>query len=285
MGRMRENVVAVGSSASFNGDGRLDVLARDYFTGELFVYPYSGCFNGLDTFGERVRIGREFDSDYYVWIGAGDLTGNGKADVYTTTVDGLCFLFANENGLAGLDTLAEPVQIGSKLAEVNYDSIGLADLDGDGRIDCFGRQQGTGQIDSILNLGINGMDTWAEPVPLAEVRTNDWPVAMADITGNGELDLVVRRVNGDLAVFEFASGDRTGDGRWYTVAHGWGSMKNISVADVNGDGRPDLIGVREDDGTVLAFTHSAVFDPENPLRTFQAPVVVANGWTEFDFIS
>lgn len=272
------NLVSVGHSASFNGDGRRDILARNFETGDLFVHPHTGKFDGLNTYGEPVHIATGFTPTYFRWVGAGDFTGDGRADVYVTTADAKCFLYPNVAGLDGLDTLGERMHVGGKRPEVMYDSLALADLTGDGKVDCFGRQVGTGKIDGIRNLGINGLDTWAAPEPMIEVRKTDWPIGMADVTGTGKLDLIIRRDNGDLAVHDF------GVGRWYTVSHGWDAMRLIDITDIDGDGRPDMLGLRKD-GTLVAYQHRGTFDADDPAKTFCEPVPVATGWTEFDYIS
>lgn len=118
---------------------------------ESSVYPHQGRLDGLNTYGAPMKIGTGFHCGYFRWIGAGDFTGDGRADVYVTTADAKCFLYPNTAGLNGLDTLGERIHIGGKRPEVMYDSLALTDLDGDGKVDCFGRQVGTGNVDLLLN--------------------------------------------------------------------------------------------------------------------------------------
>ncbi|MEU2208619.1 hypothetical protein AB0B95_08665 [Streptomyces hygroscopicus] len=53
-------------------------------------------------------------------------------------------------------------------------------------------------------------------------------------------------------------------------------MNPDGKTDINGDGRPDLLGLRQD-GTLVAHAHSGAFDPENPTAVLREPVVVAKG--------
>ncbi|MEU7365348.1 VCBS repeat-containing protein [Streptomyces hygroscopicus] len=278
-----------GHSGSFDGNGRQDILVRH--GSELFVYPVSGALNGLKTYGEPVKIGTDIRPDHYLWVGAGDFTGDGRADIFALTVEEQGYIFLNRGGLAGLDTLAEPVHIGGKLPEVAYDTIALADMNADGKTDIIGRQGGTSKIDIIPFAGeVDGTNSFDPPVRLATLGATDIPLGAADVTGSGRPELLVLRDNGDLALYLTpdeglgADGEPAGEGRWYTIGHGWDGLDIIDVTDINGDGRPDLLGLRPD-GTLVAHAHSGAFDPENPTAVFREPVVVAKGWHDVTAIS
>jgi len=273
-------------------------MACDSHTGELFVFPHSGRFQGRDTYSEPVLIGDRFhwQRDYGV-VRTIDINGNGHADVIALCdrdVNGRSgvFLFPNRGRLDGLDTLAGPIQISGPRSDRRWETLGIADLDLDGCDDMFGREKDRGEVHGFFNRReVVEHETYSrEPVLMVTVDVADWPLGMADFTGSGRPDLLVRRGNGDLDVYEFApdetgGGVRFGDGgRWFTVARGWQSYDRIVLTDVDLDGHPDLLAIGAD-GVLLAFQHDGVFDPENPLALFRAPVVVATGWQRFGMIS
>lgn len=278
--------IYAGHCASFNGDGRRDILARNRRTGELLVIPHSGALKGEETYGEPVVIGTGFD-EFYRWIGAGDFTGDGRADVLVNTADEKVYLLVNQGGLNGLETIAkEGVHIGGRLSpDISYDTLALGDLTGSGRTDCFGRLHGTTEVHSMLNQGYQGMETFAPPKPMATLNDNEIPFGVADITGNGRMDLLLDRPDGTLLMYDMSldeEGTPTGTGQRYEIARGWEDKVMITVTDVDGDGRPDLLGLMRD-GTLLAYVHQG-FNPDSPLDTFAEPVVVATGWTSYDVI-
>lgn len=281
--------IYAGHCASFNGDGRLDILARNRSTGELLVFPHSGAFKGEQTYGDPVVIGTGFD-EFHRWIGAGDFTGDGRADVITNTADEQVHLLVNQGGLNGLDTIStELVHIGGRLSpEIGYDTIALADLTGDGRCDVFGRLEHTTQVHSMLNQGFNGMETFAPPRPLAVIGEGEIPFGAADVTGNGHPDLLLDLDNGELVAYDLHAegtdedGNPVGKGRRYPVASGWDDKIMITITDIDGDGRPDLLGLTRD-GTLVVHRHRG-FDPDDPRATFGEAEVVATGWRSFDII-
>ncbi|HET8660676.1 MAG TPA: VCBS repeat-containing protein [Micromonosporaceae bacterium] len=283
-------VNASGRTTSLRGDGRSDIVARNYYTGQLLAFPHRGLLAGLDTYEAPVTVSDAFGPRSVEWLSVGDFTGDGRADILVVTVGDGCRLHRNTSDLARLTTTILAVDTGCDISHAAYHSILLADVTGDGRVDIVGRRAGTGTVEVLLNGYADGVFAFSAPRPLATLRNTDYIVGMADVTLNGRLDLVVSRAGGQLAVFEFAPGGEdaaafpAGAGQWYPVVDVAGGVRVVAVSDVDGDGRPDLLGIRAD-GALIAYPHSGVFWPHEPLATFLPPVVVGLGWGEFDLIN
>jgi hypothetical protein len=282
--------IYAGRCGSFNGDGRRDILARKPSTEELFVVPHSGRLDGLATFGTPVLIRTGMDA-YHRWIGAGDFTGDGRADVLINTGDDQVRLYVNTGGLNGLRTLAEEgIHVGGKLSpDISYDTIALADITGDGRTDVFGRLAGTTEVHTMLNQGVDGLNTFAPPKHLATIGPGEVPFGVADVTGDGRPDLLVEATDDELVIYDlFAEGadehgNPLGPPRRYPISLGWAGKLVITLTDLTGDGHPDLLGLAPD-GTLLAHAHRGRFDPENPTDTYAEPVVVGTGFDVYNMI-
>ncbi|MEO3801066.1 VCBS repeat-containing protein [Nonomuraea sp. B1E8] len=291
---------ANGQCRSFRGDGLPDLLVRDTETGELFVHPHSGEFNGTDTFRAPVKIGDGFGWWRFFFVRAVDASGDGRADIcaFSTSEYDInpgengefgFFLLRNLGGPGEIGPFAEPLRVSSKRDDGReWETIGFADVTGTGTDDTFGRGKNAGNIDLFphRDQGVVRNDTYdKEPVRLVDVDVDDFPVAMADFTGNGTPDLLVRRANGDMDLFEFAGKPgTTAEGTWHTVARGWQDMRIMTLTDIDLDGRPDLLGLRPD-GTLDAYAHSGVFNPQAPLDLFREPVTVATGFGKYDVVS
>lgn len=294
MARMKGN----GHCHSFNGDGKMDIMARDEVTGELFVFPHSGAFRGTETFLEPVLIGQNFhfQRDHYL-VRTIDVNGNGYADVLGMSMKPMndnpgIWLYPNTGGLNGLHTLTGPIRISGSRDDKKWETLGIADVDLDGCDDMFGREQDAGNVDAFFNRReVRENDTYDRSEHrLVTVDVDDFPFAMADITGTGRPDLLVKRANGDLDVYEFAHNTSgagpwwRGEGRWFTIGRGWSKYHIVAVSDIDLDGRPDLLAMGAD-GNLVAYLHNGKFDPDQPLATLGAPEVVATGWQNFDLVS
>ncbi|MGS2648751.1 FG-GAP repeat domain-containing protein [Streptosporangium sp. G12] len=291
---------ANGQCRSFRGDGRPDLLVRNTETGELFVYPHSGEFNGTATFDEPVSIGEGFGWWRFFFVRAIDATGNGQADICAFSAHEFdinpgengehgFFLLRNLGAPGEIGPFDEPIRVSGRRDDGRqWETIGFADVTGTGTDDTFGRGKDAGNVDVFphRDLGVLRNETYdKDPVRLTEIDVDDLPVAMADFTGNGNLDLLVRRANGDLALYEFDGrpGTATG-GTWHVVACGWQDMRLMALTDIDMDGHPDLLGLHQD-GTLAAYRHCGKFNPDSPLELFQEPVTVATGFGMYDVIS
>ena len=192
---------------------------------------------------------------------AGDFTGDGKPDLLVADDAGYGSLHGyllKNNGSGGF--LAA-----TQIAMSPVLDMATGDLNGDGKLDVAVRN---GTAVNLL-LG-NGDGTFASGTAIPAPPANFGAVAVADLTNDGKLDLVI------------ASPGFGGFGSALTVALGKGdgtfpTSKSIDgatapdhpvVADVNGDGKPDLMVITAASVSVMR---------GNADGTFLAPTVIAFG--------
>jgi hypothetical protein len=273
------------------GTPRSDILARNYYTGHLLLFRHSGRLDGRRTFEEPVIVSTNFSSRTVDWLGVGDFTGEGT-DVVAVTSDGRSVLYP----LDELMRMSEPCvgfDLRCDLTHTRYHTLVVADIDSDGQADIVGREAGDGNVVAMVNESTGGSFAMAPPKKLATMTNTDYFVGMADVTGTGRPDLVVSRLKGIIAAYEFSpgQGSRPGSilssadgGLWYPLIEVAGGIRIVAVTDVDGDGWPDILGVRSD-GALLAYQHGGVFWPQDPMATYLDPVVIGTGWDEFDIIA
>jgi subtilisin-like proprotein convertase family protein len=121
----------------------------------------------------------------------------------------------------------------------NYD-VYYADVNGDGHTDLISRHKGTGSVEVFRAYGNQKFFQYNQEWSYGWGTSYD--LYFADVNGDDKADLIGRNAStGDVNVFlstgtSFSSGAPSG--LW---SYGWSSGYNLYFADVNGDGKKDLV--------------------------------------------
>ena len=128
-------------------------------------------------------------------------------------------------------------------------SIAVADLNGDGNLDVVVANYFSDTVSVLLGRSDGTFKTG-----LTYSVHYAYSVAIADLDGDGKLDVVVASTNsvsGDGTVGVLL-GNGNGTLRPIVTYNAGGGTSSIAVADVNGDGKPDLLVVKSGPDTVGA---------------------------------
>lgn len=253
--------------ADVNGDGKDDLVRVFKGDGQninVFFSKGDGTFAAPVESNASYGGGWGYYSDHVV-----DVNGDGKADVVRVYAgDGKTIYSYLSNGDG---TFAAPVESNASYGGGwnNY-SINWGDINGDGKADLVRIYTGDGK--TIYSFLSNGDGTFAAPVESNASYGGGWnsyTENLADVNGDGKVD-VVRVYNGDgTFVYSFLS---NGDGTFATPVEsnasyggGWDQYSQ-HFADVNGDGKTDLVRVFNGDGI---FIYSFLSNGDG---TFNTPV-------------
>ncbi|MFF4652793.1 choice-of-anchor D domain-containing protein [Streptomyces sp. NPDC001380] len=129
---------AVVGAGDVTGDGRADLLGRDG-SGALWLYRATG--SPRVPFAVRARIGTGWQV-YNAVVGAGDVTGDGRADLLARDAGGVLWLYRATGSAAA--PFAPRARIGTGWQVYNA-VVRAGDVTGDGRADLLGRD-GSGAL-------------------------------------------------------------------------------------------------------------------------------------------
>lgn len=135
--------------------------------------------------------------------------------------------------------------------EADANSVAVADVNGDGKLDLVVANQ-CGDIitctdGSVSVLLGNGDGTFQPAVSYDSGGNHAYWVAVADVNGDGKPDIIVlNQFEGKSSSLGVLIGNGDGTFKAAVIYDAGGRMSNsVAIADVNGDGRPDLIVANE----------------------------------------
>ncbi|MEU5154397.1 VCBS repeat-containing protein [Glycomyces sp. NPDC021274] len=138
---------AIVSGHDFNGDGKVDIIAREKSTGYLWLYPGKG--NGY--VGSRVKIGSGWNGMREI-TAVGDLDHDGHADILAIRSADNCMYFY---GGRGNGTLKPGVK--QSCNWTGYDQVAaVGDFNGDGLADWVARRKSDGALFLYKGNGTGG---------------------------------------------------------------------------------------------------------------------------------
>ena len=255
--------------ADFNGDGKPDALAGSTAGIAVMIGKGDGTFTPKPVMSQGSTS-----------VAAGDFTNDGNMDFVATNQEDNIFVFLG----AGNGTFQQAPTISTESGGLT--AAVTADFNGDGKLDfaVVDSYSGTSGV-ALVYLG-KGDGTFQSPATLS-VGSGPVGLQAMDVNGDGKIDLVVTNEGtygsssdpGSVAVL-FGNGDGTFQ---TAVQYAAGGNPAFSlVADINGDGKPDLITSTTVNPTTFAYGLSVrlnqgngVFGPAQSLNSEYGPAEIA----------
>jgi hypothetical protein len=287
--------------ADMNGDGKPDIVVASRCT----VGNSNDCNNRLLSGTVAVLLGNgdgtfqapmAFDTGG-VWalsVAVADVNGDGKLDVVVANCgsDENC---DTEEGVVGVllgngDGTLQAVSTYDSGGRVGF-AVRVADVNGDSKLDlmvlnlCVSANNCNNGTVAVL-LG-KGDGTFQAPVTYDSGGSSPGSLAVGDVNGDGKLDVLVGRQcdgskcpAGTIGVL-LGNGDGT-FGTSIDFASGGSVPDSLAVADLNGDGKPDLLATNEQSNSVgvlfntsISVTATALASSLNPSNFGQSVTFAA----------
>ena len=229
------------TAADVNGDGKMDLICAN--TGDNTISVLTNDGYGNFSISSLASIG-----GFTYSITAADINGDGHVDlICAQEYAGTLQILTNDGG--GNFTIASTLTVGGYPS-----SVVAADVNGDGKMDliCANAMK---SVSIFTNDGSGGFVLSSTP----ETDWDTYPVIACDINGDGKVDLIAASWNSiSLSVL---TNDGTGNFSLECIIGvedqdtQSGCPDGVSAADMNGDGKMDLICANWCAGLIQVFTN------------------------------
>ncbi|MFJ8013475.1 FG-GAP-like repeat-containing protein [Streptomyces sp. NPDC096339] len=238
----------------FDEDGKQDLATANANTNNVALV----LGNGDGTFGAATRFGLNGGTGPQ-GIAAAELNGDGHLDLVTSnsSTGTLSVLLGDgDGGFAAASSVSAGMTLPTKLK--------LADVNEDGKQDAVIVAPGTpGRAAVLLGDGAGGFGT----ANLLSAGSNLTSASVSDTNGDGHVDLIVSSAGSHQVIV--LEGDGTGafGSPLAFGLNGGFNPQSAAVADLNGDGRPDVVTANANGSATFVNDASVLLNASNRTPT------------------
>ena len=215
-------------------------------------------------------------------IAAADVNGDGLADIVAALPGANAFVWY-ENNLGGATFTPRVIDA----SRPGANAVATADIDGDGDTDIIAGTRGAGAVLIYQNLG--GVSPAFNTITATTTAIDALDVAVADINGDGDRDILAADNGGDRAWWFENDGAANPAFTQRVVAGNIDGPFGVAGADIDRDGDTDVVTASFNDDAIVWHEnlggappawapHVIVNDPDGPASGIQQGAIDAPRW-------
>jgi len=261
------------SIADFDGDGRPDVAITNEasFPATILVFRNITTATGSISFAPGISLPVGY---YPRSLTTADIDGDGKPDILVPNQGSGTISVLKNTSVSGNISFAPELVLNTSEGS-SPESITTGDFDGDGKLDvAVANNNSPGTISVFKNNSSPGTISFSPGQDFA-TGTNPFSITSGDINGDGKPDIAVtNQVDNTVSVLVNSGGGNISFNPHIDYATG-NYPRSANIADVNGDGKPDIIVGNSNATTVSVLLNNLTTALLPSLITFP-PLLVSN---------
>lgn len=214
--------------ADVTGDGKPDLVTANGFGYNISVFAGTGT--GSFQAPVSYALGPNAAP---LDVTVADLNADGQPDLVVANAGSNTVALLMGRGGSGF--LPGPYAVGTSASFIPY-GVAAGDVNGDGRPDVVTANSANSTVSVLLNQGVSLGAATSFQNPGAPAN-----IAVADINRDGQADLITTNPGDPAVAVLLGNGDGTFQPRSRYVTSNNNAPSGLAVADVNGDGRPDVL--------------------------------------------
>ncbi|MFI5251969.1 MAG: FG-GAP-like repeat-containing protein [Bacteroidota bacterium] len=274
--------------SDLDGDGKPDLIVANGNDNTISVFRNTSTIGSISTNSFASKV----DFATGMWpqnIAIGDVDGDGKPDIIVTNGDdNTISIFRNTSTCGSITANSFAPKVDFATGKWPY-GIAIRDLDGDGKPDMIVVNYQSNTVSVFRNTSVLGSITVGSFASAVDFTTGKFPqhVAIFDVDGDSKLDLVITNMDSNsVSVFRNTStiGSIATNSFDSKVDFTTGTNpRGITICDVDGDKKPDLVVINANDKTLSVFRNISIlgsitansFASKVDFATGNSPVYVA----------
>lgn len=179
-------------------------------------------------------------SQFAKCVATADLNDDGKVDLAVGITGAVLVFLGNGNGTFAAATTFPIPKVGVSASQTDPAAIVIADLNGDSKVDLATANSNTGTVSVLLGNGDGSFTTGTHFTTSGTFTSSPRTLAIADVNGDGTLDLATANYASNNLSVLLGNGDGTfAAPKLLPVGT---NPRLVAVVDLNGDGKLDLVG-------------------------------------------